>query len=328
MSFSKDFDTLLNEILTDYRNQFPGIDTTRGSLVFIKAACLASALWGIYRAIEYQARQIFPDTSNTPNLEHHAWLRGMSRRPGETDAELLARLLSLIRQPPAGGNANDYVQWSLSIENVTAAWCFPLAQGPGTVDVVILADKERTGSEIPSSHATITGSNTSVAEGKLIDTAATFLTDQTQQGDKVVNELEGTTARVVSVDSESELTLNAHIFAADERPYQVISLCQEVLDYIDTVRPVTASMIRVLPPELLTQDIDITLTGSSVDTAQVVAELTAWMNSLMPQQVLFVSRLMQIALDNGADNAVVNTPSADVIPGDYQMIRPGVINVA
>lgn len=328
MSLSKDFDTLLNEILTDYRNQFPGIDTTRGSLVFIKSACLASALWGVYRAIEYQSRQIFPDTAGALNLEHHAWVRGLSRRSGETDAELLARLLSLIRRPPAGGNKNDYEQWALSIAGVAAAFCFPLAQGPGTVDVVILADADTTGSEIPSSHATLTGANTSVAAGQLIDADATFITGLARQGDKVLNVLQGTAARVVSVDSETELTLSADIFTDDERDYQVISLCQEVLDYIDTVRPVTASAIRVLPPTTLTQAIDITLTGSAVDTAQVASEITAWMNSLVPGQVLFVSRLLQIALDNGADNAVLTTPAADVIPDDYQMIRPGVINVA
>jgi hypothetical protein len=328
MSFSKDFDELLQRILTDYRNQLPGADTSQGSLIFIQSACLASALWGNYQAIDYQAKQIFPDTATPLNLEHHAWVSGLSRRSGETDAELLARLLSLLRLPPAGGNKNDYEQWALSIDHVAAAWCFPIAQGPGTVDVVIMADEESTGSEIPSSHGDLIGINTSVVAFKLVDSAATFVTGLAQKGDKVFNILQGTAARVVSVDSETELTLDADIFTDDERYYQVISLCQEVLALIDTVRPVTASAIRVLPPEPLTQDIDITLTGRGIDTAQVAADITAWMNSLVPGQVLFVSRLIQLALDNGADNAAVTTPAADVIPDNYEMIRPGVINVA
>ena len=48
MSFKKDFDDLFNTILTDYKNQFPTADTSQGSLIYIEAACLASALWGIY----------------------------------------------------------------------------------------------------------------------------------------------------------------------------------------------------------------------------------------------------------------------------------------
>lgn len=328
MSFSRDFDELLNSILIDYRNQFPGIDLSQGSLAFIKSACLASALWGLYQHQTWIGRQIFPDMAEPRYLERHAWVRGLTLRTGETHAELLDRLLSVIRQPPAGGNRNDYEQWALSIDNVSAAFCFPIAQGPGTVDVVILSDEENTGSEVPSSHDTLTGTNTSVSESKLVDSAATFVTGQAQKGDKVLGVLQGITARVVSVDSETELTLDADIFTETGRQYQVISLCREVWEYIETVRPVTASVVRALPPTTLSQNIDMTLTGTDIDTSLVIEEITAHLQSLVPGQTLYRARLMQIALDNGADNAVVTVPAADVVPGDYEMIRPGVINVA
>lgn len=55
----------------------------------------------------------------------------------ETDAEMLARLLELIRRPPAGGNKYDYKRWALSITGVTSAYVYPLRRGLGTVDVVI-----------------------------------------------------------------------------------------------------------------------------------------------------------------------------------------------
>jgi len=146
MSFEKDFDTLFNAVLTDWRNQFPEADTSQGSLIYIKSACLASALWGVYKHQEWIARQIFPDTADAAHMEHHAWVRGISRRAGETDAELLTRLLDDIRRPPAGGNRYDYVKWALSVDGVASAYCLPLAQGLGTVDVVILASGA---SEIP-----------------------------------------------------------------------------------------------------------------------------------------------------------------------------------
>lgn len=145
----KTYDELLDGILTDWRNQFPEADTSQGSLIFLQSACQASALWGIYRALDHVAQQIFPDTSDAANLEHHAWIRGVTRRVGETDSELLARLLDQIRRPPAGGNKYDYVKWALEVANVARAWCFPIPQGPGSVDVVITAAAS-TGSEIPT----------------------------------------------------------------------------------------------------------------------------------------------------------------------------------
>lgn len=57
----------------------------------------------------------------------------------ETDGELLARLLELIRRPPAGGNRADYRRWALETPGVSAAYVYPLRRGLGTVDVVVTA---------------------------------------------------------------------------------------------------------------------------------------------------------------------------------------------
>jgi uncharacterized phage protein gp47/JayE len=61
----------------------------------------------------------------------------------ETDDALRARVLDRIRQPPMGGDANDYVQWALAVPGVTRAWCSPLEQGMGTVTVRIMCDELR-----------------------------------------------------------------------------------------------------------------------------------------------------------------------------------------
>lgn len=55
----------------------------------------------------------------------------------ETDASLLARLLDIIRRPPAGGNKYDYRRWALEVPGVTNAFVYPLRRGLGTVDVAI-----------------------------------------------------------------------------------------------------------------------------------------------------------------------------------------------
>lgn len=53
-----------------------------------------------------------------------------------------SRLLSRIQQPPAGGSANDYLQWALAVPGITRAWVGPQALGPGTVLVWVVSDDE------------------------------------------------------------------------------------------------------------------------------------------------------------------------------------------
>lgn len=61
----------------------------------------------------------------------------------ENDDDLRARVLQRIRQPPMGGDANDYVTWALSVPGVTRAWCYPLEMGIGTVTVRFMMDDLR-----------------------------------------------------------------------------------------------------------------------------------------------------------------------------------------
>ena len=150
MAFTKDVDEILNDILTDFVDILPSVDISKGSLAYMKAAGYASALWGLYKYQDWISKQIFPDTADTEFLEHHAWVRGLSREAGELDPAYLARLLDYIRQPPAGGNQYDYNKWAKEIDGVAAAYVFPLAQGAESVDVVIVANAVTTGSEIPN----------------------------------------------------------------------------------------------------------------------------------------------------------------------------------
>lgn len=328
MPFQKEFDDLFQGILTDWQNQFPEADLSKGSLIHIKSACLASALWGIYKYQGWIAAQIFPDTAETEFLEHHAWVRGLSRTVGETDAELLTRLLDYIRHPPAGGNKYDYVKWALAIDYVETAWCFPLAQGLGTVDVVILADKTSTGSEIPSSHA-LTGTSTGATANKLIDSAADFTDAENpvRIGDVVKNDTRSTQAVVTAVDSATQLTLDSDIFTTVGDTYALKSLIVQVKEYIDNVRPTTASVIRVLPPTATAQAVTMVVSGTGVDKTAIITAITAYINALTPGQTLYVSRLVAVAIQGGADNAVVSEPSADVAATAYEMIRPGTVSV-
>ncbi|HIE8941480.1 TPA: baseplate J/gp47 family protein [Klebsiella quasipneumoniae subsp. quasipneumoniae] len=66
----------------------------------------------------------------------------------ELDTELLARLLDIIRRPPAGGNKYDYRRWAMNVDGVTAAYVYPLRRGLGTVDVVITSSDGAPSAEI------------------------------------------------------------------------------------------------------------------------------------------------------------------------------------
>jgi uncharacterized phage protein gp47/JayE len=398
MNLSREFDELLAAMLTDWQNQNPDADLSRGSLIYMKSACLASALWGIYKYQDWIARQIFPDTADTAYLEHHAWTRAITRLSGEADAAFLARILDDIRRPPAGGNQYDYIKWALAIDGVARAYCVPLAQGLGTVDVIILADAAVTGSEIPSNSARIgavtsvganklhdsgaafdtdhavaagdivenplrgtrttvasvdsgtqltlaadifayvgepyiihcqTGTSTSVSAGRLVDSAGAFEdADYTvAPGDIVENVTDNLEATVVSVDSGTQLTLDADIFPATGKTYVVRGLVGRVKAYIDQQRPVTASLVSVVGPTVVEQDVTMTVTGTGLDLSAIADSIEAYLDTLTPGQTLYLAKLTQIAMDAGADNAVISAPAADVAATTYQMLRAGTVSV-
>ncbi len=55
----------------------------------------------------------------------------------ESDEDLRKRYLTKLQKPSTGGNRYDYYNWALECEGVGTAKVFPLANGPGTVKVVI-----------------------------------------------------------------------------------------------------------------------------------------------------------------------------------------------
>ncbi|HAX5100543.1 TPA: baseplate J/gp47 family protein [Escherichia coli] len=66
----------------------------------------------------------------------------------ESDADLLARYLEILRRPPAGGNKYDYKRWALEVDGVTSAYVEPLRRGLGTVDVAVTSANDLPSQEL------------------------------------------------------------------------------------------------------------------------------------------------------------------------------------
>ncbi|GGH55244.1 tail protein [Comamonas phosphati] len=68
----------------------------------------------------------------------------------ESDDSLRERLLNRIQQPPQGGDANDYVQWTLATPGggATRAWVVAEQFGQGTVGVAFVCDGNGAGAAI------------------------------------------------------------------------------------------------------------------------------------------------------------------------------------
>lgn len=58
----------------------------------------------------------------------------------ESDEALRERTLEHIRTPANSGNIAHYIQWAKEVSGVAKVRVYDLARGPGTVDVVIIAD--------------------------------------------------------------------------------------------------------------------------------------------------------------------------------------------
>ncbi|MCX5785659.1 MAG: baseplate J/gp47 family protein [Elusimicrobia bacterium] len=252
--FEKDFETILEEILTDTRNQYPGADTSQGSPLFMMAVRLASATWGLHKKQSKIAEQIFPDTAIDLLVDRHAYCAGLSRAAGESTESLAARVLEKKRKPGAGGNKDDYETWATEVDGVAGAHCIPTPRGAGTVDVVVLAS------------------------------------------------------------------------AGDNPPVPAQPLLDAVYAHIDELRPVTAGDFTVLAVAVLSPAITMTISGS-INADTLAANIKSYCDTLKCKDTLFLSQLVNLALELGANDAVVTAPIANVTATDYQVIRSGVITI-
>lgn len=75
--------------------------------------------------------------------------------------------------------------------------------------------------DIPMPDVISTGSSTSVVSNELVDSAATFVTNNVAVGDVVYNTTSSSAATVVSVTNNTTIVLNANIFTGAGQVYTI-----------------------------------------------------------------------------------------------------------
>lgn len=109
---SNSVDDILSRMIVDARNINPNLVITQGTETYIRFATAASAIWGLYKQIDWTVDQIFPSTMSKKSLEKFATERGKDV-DNLTGAEILSFVLEYLRKPPSGGKDTDYERWAL-----------------------------------------------------------------------------------------------------------------------------------------------------------------------------------------------------------------------
>lgn len=169
MAFKKDFNEVLNEVLLAYENIGPveQVDSARlkaerpeiyneyliqgppdlsvASTTYNDAVVLAIMVWGLRNEIHRASQQIFPATADPDYLLKHAGELSIITT-GKTPLEILRDIQEKEQGKLAGGNKYDYIEWAKEVEvdgeRVTDAKLYPLAQGEGSFDLVIVGSED------------------------------------------------------------------------------------------------------------------------------------------------------------------------------------------
>jgi len=141
----------------------------------------------------------------------------------------------------------------------------------------------------------VSGTTTLTTADKLIDSTATFSTDGVTAGDLVYNTTDNTTARVVTVDSEIQLTLTSDIFVSGEG-YEVGIRVGDIV--YNTTDSTNARVTAIDSVTQITLDDDIFVSGEGYSFGVQVGDIVLNTTDETRTEVLTVDSATQLALDD------------------------------
>jgi uncharacterized phage protein gp47/JayE len=158
--FLKDFNTLVETHLTDFDGQFEGCDVSQGSPANLLANIFAAPEWGIYKKLNWLAKQLFVSSCDDDILPLHGAEYGIDKIESETNSAYRQRILTRKRNPVSALNEGAWLRWvretsydhGTYVESVKTALLFEDDRGAGSINVVVTSTRtaEQGGEEEPT----------------------------------------------------------------------------------------------------------------------------------------------------------------------------------
>lgn len=336
---------LLERIQTEFDLYLPGADARlRRSVEFVLARILVIASHDLNGFIEYLAKQILVDTASAEYLERHAAIWGIDRKQGAKAAGSITFTGTDGITVPAGSilqsqNGTEYI---LDDDATIASG---EATGSVTAAEIGTAGNAASGTKISlispisgiQSEATVTidglgGGADIETDPSLTSRILARIQKPPHGGSKSdyeawAKEVAGVTRAWVYPEQLGAGTVSV-TFVLDNNETSIIPSSvdvENVQEYIDEVRPVTAD-VTVFAPTAVDVDFDISLSPNTVAIQNAVkAEIEDFFTrEAEPGGTLYLSRLQEaISTADGEFNHVLNSPAADVEMSYGQMPMVG-----
>ncbi len=316
-------DTLLNDILTDYQNIVDKdgnpIDISKGSLVFIDSAVLASALQGIYFRLKYTEQQSLANLSGATSETIKKWagIFGVDIDSTDNDADIVQNIITRIQQPPAGGNENDWLTWADSIsvshtnsdgttwsEETIDASVIENIRSDGSVDLFLLSDWTPFPEWSPS---------VNYIEGDIVQfTCPSF-------GTKAI--FECSTNNVGQEPNHSVSTSYWELLEGCSH-----ELSDEAQSVIEDLRPI-GIWDTAYQSVAIDQVVVIGTISGNVSKLEIEELVRSYINSLEIGKNLSRAKLYSLLDEAGCETALITSPSSDIIGVKTEKIMASVVTL-
>lgn len=192
-----------------------------GARKILRSYAAATSLKNVVENIVYRYMP-FANNTNYDNIYTNSvtvggW--GVKRPEGSTPAEAIEEILSfsdasyrirdffLADEPFSGVNLQKFTAWyQPRVTTATPAWIVRLSDLAGDSESAARSLRALTTS-VRIYHGLITGTITGISGNTITDSSATFISNNVKSGDIIENKTKGGDATIVSVDSETQITI-------------------------------------------------------------------------------------------------------------------------
>ena len=345
-----DYRQVRADILRDIANQQPGAYTGEDSDFAVRANAAASAIEGLYQHQQWIVRQVFPDTADSDYLERHAGLHGVTRKAATAAAGTITFSGTAGSAVPIGTETktNSGVAFVTTAAGeiggggtatIAASASAAGAAGNQAAATALTLTAAPSGVLSAASIAAMTGGTDVETDAELLARLLQYLRMPPVGGAKHdyylwAMSVAGVMDAYVYPQRRALNSVDVVIETSGGLPSQ--QLLDDVLAYIDQVRPVCVDLL-VIAPQLVTVDVTATLTLSGTTladaTARINATLAAFFSGLHVGDAVKRSKLIALMMDTpGVIDVTLTVPAANVQPlvdvTHSELAAPGTVTLS